>query len=297
MLELHQRGIEDMKMGFQISEKPGGGGWKDLEHTLGQAFKNGVGKHGWDVECLNYIDDVTKFDVVGFIGVKNSFLAGKCDEERVPYIYFDKPYNRSKNWWKIAYGGHQPTKFLGKLKMPGDRRKAEGWEFKGWRKPTKNGHVLIAGSSLKYHVYHHLEHPTPYWQSIVDALGKITDRTVLYRPKKSWHDATKIPGADFSSEDNIVDDLRGAHAMVTYGSNSVMEAILAGIPSICLGDAVTAPLSSRTLNDVVNPKEANVEEIHALLNDLAYCQWRVEEINDGKFWSTLDGCLQISKAL
>jgi len=287
-----------MKIGFQVPEKrPERGGWKELEYALGQAFKRGAEMHGWEVHCLGYIEDVTQFDVVGFIGVKQVFLSGNCDKAGVPYIYFDKPYNREKNWWKISYGGHQPTKYLGKLNSPSDRREAEGWCFKGWRPKTKKGHVLIAGSSLKYHMFHHLEHPTPYWQDVVDRLAKITDRKVLYRPKKSWHHAEKLPGSDFSTEYNILDDLRGAHAMVTYGSNAVMEAITAGIPAICLGDAVTAGISSRTLEDVISPKEASAEEVNAILNDLAYCQWSTDEINDGKFWSTLNGCVQIRKAL
>ncbi len=288
-----------MKMGFQIpSKKPVGGGWKELEYDLGQAFKNGAKKMGgWDVHCLDFVDDVRDYDVVGFIGVKQDFLRRKCRDGNVPYIYFDKPYNRNKKWWKISYGGHQPTKFLGKLGLPADRRKSEGWEFKGWRPYTPNGHILIAGSSLKYHVFHDLEHPTAFWDKVVKDLGKITDRPILYRPKKSWHQATPLDGSTFSTKYNINDDLKGAHGMVTYGSNAVMEAIMAGIPSICLGDAVAAPISSRELVDAIEPREASVKEVHVLLNDLAYCQFSVEEINDGAFWSMLDGCIQISKTL
>lgn len=286
-----------MKMGFQIPERPGGGGWKDLEYTLGQAFKNGAKKHGWDVRCCDFVEDVTAYDVVGFIGVKQAFLAKRCDEAGVPYIYFDKAYNRKTNWWKISYGGHQPTKFLGKVRMSDARRKAEGWEFKGWRAPTDTGHVLIAGSSLKYHVYHNLEHPTPFWEKVVEELGTVTNRHILYRPKKSWHGATPLEGTSYSVEIGINQDLKGAHAMVTYGSNAVMEAMMAGIPSICLGDAVAAPISSRSLSDVNNPREASVQEVHALLNDLAHCQFSIEEFNQGLFWDMLDGSIQISKTL
>jgi len=286
-----------MKMYFQIRPNPDSGGWRKLEYDLGQAFKNGVAKHGWNVTLSEEVPDVAAYDIIGFIGVKKSDLAAKCDLLKVPYIYFDKAYNRNPDWWKISYGSHQPTKFLGQLRMPDDRRKAEGWEFKGWRKPTKDGHVLIAGSSLKYHVYHNLEHPTKFWQDVVDRLHALTKREILYRPKKSWHEAEKLPGSEFSTEIGIRADLRGAHAMVTYGSNAVMEALFDGIPTICLGEAVIAPISSRALEDVNNPREASVEEVHTLLNDLAYCQWSVSEINDGKFWGMLDGSIQISKTL
>ncbi len=132
---------------------------------------------------------------------------------------------------------------------------------------------------------------------MVRKLGKITDRRILYRPKKSWHQAEPLAGSDFSTEFNIFDDLVGAHAMVTYGSNAVMEAILCGIPSICLGDAVAAPFSSRTLGDVVEPMEPPVEQVLNVLNDLAHCQWKVGEIYNGDFWSMMDGCIQISKTV
>lgn len=288
-----------MKVAVQLPEEPNRGGWKNLEYDLGQAFKHGAKKMGgWDVHVLDFVEEPGDFDIVGFVGVKQNYLRKRCAEAGVPYIYFDKPYNREKGWWKISYGGHQPTKFLGLVGMDDKRRKkTTNWNFTGWRPWTQDGHVLIAGSSLKYHIFHDLEHPTPFWDEVIRKLGKITDRRILYRPKKSWHQAEKIEGSEFSTEFSIYDDLKGAHAMVTYGSNAVMEAIICGVPSICLGDAVAAPFSSRILGDAVEPLEAPAEKVNAVLNDLAHCQWKVGEIHNGDFWSMMDGCIQISKTL
>jgi hypothetical protein len=98
-----------------------------------------------------------------------------------------------------------------------------------------------------------------------------TDRPIIYRPKPSFKDAQPIEGTEFSTGDETINDaLWGAHALVTHGSNACFEAALLGVPSIVLGDAVAAPISSRSLDDDREPLRGKREQWFA---NLAYHQF------------------------
>lgn len=273
------------------------GNWRASENRAIQAFEQGTkkAKKGCEVICSPRIEDPSQYDMVGIFGVRNKDLICACQEASVPFVYFDKAYNRDKKWWKLSVCAHHPTKYIGMLGNPDDRRKAQRWDYKPWRKLSTKSHILIAGSSLKYHNLYELPHPTKYWTMIVKELKLLTNRRILYRPKKSWQDATPIAGTEFSKADSIIDDLRGAHCMITHGSNACFEALQEGIPAIVLGNGVTRPISSSVINEyhIETPIEAQDAGKDMVLNNLAYFQWSVEELSTGIFWKTVDACLRI----
>lgn len=78
--------------------------------------------------------------------------------------------------------------------------------------------------------------------------------------------------------------LDDCHAMVTFGSNACFEAVLSGVPSIVLGDAVMRSISSTDLADVLNPRLATDAERYQVLTALSYCQFREAEWRDGTAW-------------
>ena len=270
-------------------------GWGVLETKLGNALKKGLAKHGVDVRLVTERIDPKEHECVGIVGVKSWKMAQACNAANTPYLYFDKAYNRDKAWWKISYGSHQPTWWIDKLAYGDDRRLAQGWDVAPWRAKNDDGHILIAGSSAKYHRFFDLLDPTEYWSDVVRQLQALTRRKILYRPKKSWHDATPLLGTEFSKVDLIKDDLAGAHAMITNGSNSCFEALTLGIPAIVLGQGFTLPISSESVGSVLDPYEAPYEDRIEILNNLAYCQWSMVEIAEGDFWQTIEDCRQLTQ--
>jgi len=63
-----------------------------------------------------------------------------------------------------------------------------------------------------------------------------------------------------------------------------MEALLVGVPSIVLGNAVARNISSRTLAEIERPYLATMEEREQLLNDIGYYNWNNTELASGKVW-------------
>jgi hypothetical protein len=89
------------------------------------------------------------------------------------------------------------------------------------------------------------------------------------------------------SRRSLVDELVGAHALVVVSGGSSIAALLAGVPAVVLGDAPTKGISSILIDEIERPRLATCDEVEALLNDLAYCQWCIDEFTSGEAWDFL----------
>ncbi len=265
-------------------------GRKQQEKLLAAALARG----GPEVVVLEEGDMRVDCDAYCIIGVKAAYLMRALEAEGLPYLYWDKAYNRDwSRWWRVSVCSHQPTRYFADRKWPLDRAERQGWpaRMKPWR--TDGDHVLYAGMSLKYNLYQGIGDPTEYAERVVAELRTKTERRIVYRPKPSWHEAEPVDGADFSHSRtkrkgaDIYSDLKGAHILVTHGSSACFEAMLDGVPSIVLGDAVLRPISSTSLDDVDRPRLATQPERLQLLAALAYWQWSLEEMARGELWETI----------
>lgn len=270
-----------MKVVFYASQK-------EREIALADAFVRGCVAHSIDAEVRTLkpkgpvpID----VDVVCMVGVKSRELWRQYRAAGIHTLYFDKSYSRNGwNCWRVSINAHHPTALLGNLTLPSDRFDRLKLDVKPWRAPN-HGHILFAGSSAKYHEFYSLLDPTAYASRLVKRLAKATSRGVIYRPKPSWTGAVAILGTIYSPpEQSIQDVLRGAHALVTHGSNACFEAMLAGVPSIILGDAVAKPISSTDCASAEDPRLATDEERRQLLSNIAYFQWTLPEMASGEAW-------------
>jgi hypothetical protein len=270
--------------------------WQSLEYDLMEAFSRSAQDRGYRVERTARIIDPASYDMVVFMGVKNQDVLKRAEADGVPYVYFDKAYNRIKKWWRMSYCAHNPTEYLMWLDRPSYRREGQGWEPKPWQHKPE-GHIVLAGSSAKYHKLHNLPDPESYWAGVVKELREYTDRKILYRPKKSYRDARPLAGTSFSEKEFIEDDLKGAYAMITHGSNACFEALMGGIPAVVLGNGITRGLSTMRVSEVNDPLTCDDESKLDLLNDLAYFQWTTKEIEQGEFWTTIDDCAKLREVI
>lgn len=278
-----------MKIVFFASDKP-------RERILADAFGYGVRKHGDEFSVTPLTPELVPVDadVVCMVGVKSRELFKMHQQAGTHVVYLDKGYVREaakspvKLWkyWRVAMDDHQPTERLMRRELPWERWDDLRIVLPAWRKTGT--HVLIAGSSEKYHQFYGLHHPTKWANKLVKALRGFTDRPIVYRPKPSWRDAEPIEGTRYSrGEETIADALADCHVMVTHGSNACFEAQLGGIPTITLGPAVTNPISSRGQDSVEDPYLASYSERQRLLQNLAWWQWTLPEMAQGACWEFL----------
>jgi len=266
---------------------------KKREQDLAEAFIAGVEKRGDKGFVFKTIENDARFpvpwpDVVAMVGVKSRDRYRECQDKGIHTIMLDKSYQRHGGWewWRCAINAHHPTATLMDINRPRDRM--ADVELSDWRKPTKRGHIVIAGSSAKYHRFYDLPEPTKWATDLVAEIRKHTDRPIIYRPKPSWHDAVPIDGTSYSKlPDTIGDVLKGAHALVTHGSNACFEAVVAGVPCIILGDGVAKPISSTDIADIERPYLAPNYDRQRWLAALSYCQWTLEEFKSGEAWAEI----------
>jgi hypothetical protein len=134
--------------------------------------------------------------------------------------------------------------------------------------------------------------PTEYNGRLIAEIRKYTRRPIIYRPKPSWRDARAIRGARYSPpHEQLGSLLESVHCLITHGSNACLDAMMLGVPSIILGEAVMAPISSRSVSEIEHPRLARMNERRQLLGNLAYHQWTEAEMASGAAWGVIKGWL------
>ena len=287
-----------MRVGIHHSQK-------ELDSRLAECFADGVRAHG-DTVIVGYEDAGEPVDAAYVFGVKAREQFGVFRSAGAVTVMLDKGYVRRTasheglgkacEFWRVAVGAHHPTGYLSVLRSPSDRWERLGIDVAPWR--SEGDQIILAGSSGKYHEFNGLEDPTEYARKLVRRIQKLTGRPLIYRPKPSWRDAVPIAGALYSRHpDKLIDLLDGAHALVTNGSNSCFEAVVAGVPCVVLGDAVARPISSTSIHDVLAPRLAGEEERMQWFFDLAYCQWTMDEFASGEAWGHIRSLVHAQQSL
>lgn len=272
---------------------------KAREGNLAEAFATGARVHGDEVvvrELSGEPQVAEGCEAACMIGVKSRELFQANWAAGIHTVMFDKGYSRHKapgpirgwEYWRVSVDAHHPTANLMKVKRPTDRLERLGLEIFPWRETGE--HILLAGSSAKYHEFYGLKEPTTFAKDVVRALRAITDRPIIYRPKPSWRDAVPITKTRFSVlPESMMDVLTNAWATVTHGSNACFESVISGIPCIVLGDGVAKPISSTSLDEIAAPRLASDEERTEWAASLAYQQWTLAEFYSGEAWATIKG--------
>tara|TARA_R110001592_G_scaffold192795_9_gene439794 strand:+ start:3295 stop:4686 length:1392 start_codon:yes stop_codon:yes gene_type:complete len=83
-------------------------------------------------------------------------------------------------------------------------------------------------------------------------------------------------------------DLKEAYCTVAPASAVSIESILAGVPTFCSDFSPAAPVGNLDLSKINKPYFPDEKLIKKWLNHLSYCQFSVEEIEDGTAWNILN---------
>jgi hypothetical protein len=200
-------------------------------------------------------------------------------------------------YYRVSLDAFMPIKRI--ERMMSERIDPSRWLATGMapqdRVPRDEGLIVYCGSSQKYCDFHGLGDEHDYAEAVIKMIRKRVGPKVklIYRPKPSFAEATPIEGTEFSRPPiNLANHLRRARCLVTHGSHSGIDAILAGVPAICLGPCAAVPVSSTSI-DVLRGAAPyfypdRVTRFHWLAA-LGWWQWRESEMRDGSMWRWLRG--------
>jgi len=271
---------------------------KSREAIIGAAMQAGARKHGIDFEIVHKYEGVIEdADIAVTIAVKGP-TKQIMEEYRAAgkhVIYIDKGYYRINSGdpdnplshWRVAVDAYQPLAYFQDIPRPPDR-----WDMLSrtiHKRRNEGNDIVFAGSSEKYHRLHELPHPTEYAKMIINQIRiqRPTSR-IIYRPKPSWKAATEIEGTTFSGgKRKLIMELAEACALVTHGSNAALDSLMFGVPVLVLGKGIASPLSMRRMEDLRTPWIPKRRTIQQWGQDVAYCQWTLDEMRSGEAWATI----------
>lgn len=231
-------------------------------------------------------------DLAVFYGLSGKLTKAFNDyQKRKALVFLDLGYfdrvsgGRRLGYHKVAVNARHPTDYFQRRRHDSSRLDRLGIKLAPWRADTSSGHILVAGMAPKACAAACI--PTNAWETeTIAKLRKITRRRIVYRPKPNWANAKALQGADFSppGKRSLLDDLRGAHCIVSHNSNANVEALVAGIPSFTVAGAAL-PMSQTDLTLIESPcMDVDREQ---WLRDLTYTQWNVPELCTKEPWMHL----------
>lgn len=240
----------------------------DFKRRLFERVAKSTGGAVYDVRTLkNYPDDI--IPIVGCSTYLRPIVLKWMHYGR-PFIYWDRGYMRRcfATWLpRGSHGGYyrwhlnafQMTKIYD---VPPDRFKKLNIETMSWRGPGE--HIVVAAPPPNYEIYHGIEDWT---ERTVKTLETLTKRPIKVRYK--------------SDTRPLWADLEGAHALVTHGSITAVEAVVMGCPVFVHPDSAAAPVGRTRLEDIESPIRPDREK---WLASLAYCQYNEAEVVRGDVW-------------
>jgi len=227
-------------------------------------------------------------------GLAHYGLRGRTREAFIVYkkqkfaVYVDLGYWGRKEggsyagYHKIAVNSRHPDKYFRNRDMPSDRFDHFGLPIKPWKKDGK--HILVAGMGAKAAPIEGFK-PSEWEEAAVKEIKRYTDRPIIYRPKPSWSDPIPIEGTRFSHRNQSLEEvLENCWAVVSHHSNACVDALMEGVPAFCY-HGVAKPMGLQELALIEQPLYP--DDRQQWCANIAYTQWKVDEIQSGAMWRHL----------
>jgi hypothetical protein len=239
-------------------------------------------------------------DAVATLGILRGtgLMLKQAKQQGIDYYYMDHAYYNpgysGKGWMRITKNGHACTTL-----KPCDANAYNGFaasQDKNMMQPwagAKGDKIIVCPPT---HAVQWFLDAHNWENSIIEQLKNILpeeqhDRIVV-RPKP------KEPIVDERGNllelrvnpqtGSLAEDLEQACCVIAYNSMVALEATLKGIPVITSEHSCCTHVSFQ-LEDIANPQMFDREPANrqAVLNWLAYNQWKISSIEDGTAWSRL----------
>jgi len=223
--------------------------------------------------------------------------------KNLPNYPHPKAYHRF-SWWSYFYDEGE----YNADNCPPDRwykiQKEQDIEIKDWQQPGDAILLLLqrpGDSSLKNLLKKHGTYDA-FLANTLKEIRKNTDRKIIVRlhpirVEKQLEIINRCSVSNFEISQNtkgagllnggegLYEDFRRSWAIIGFNTNALTESACEGIPTFSLCPSSMAwPVSNKSLTTLEKPE---VFDRQQWLNNLAYCQWRTDEIEQGLPWQHL----------
>lgn len=176
------------------------------------------------------------------------------------FYRLDHAYVGRLEYYRMTRNDFQPSRIK---ERPADRWETLQRKFHLRMGPWRKGkHILVTLSDQRTYDFFGVG---KWGDFIKSEIKKHTDREVILRPRES-----KV---------SLGEQLRDAWCLVTFSSNTVIDALLAGVPVFPLGPSIARPMGLADVSQIESPiYPENREEF---FRHMSYCQFTNEEFKSG----------------
>lgn len=165
--------------------------------------------------------------------------------------------------------------------MPSDRVEKLGVELK----PYREGNSVVLCGQVPWDASVDGTDHLAWIEYTAERLRSFTKRPIIFRPHPKAAGAYRPLNGVYVSTGPITEDLKDAHAVVTYNSNAGVEALIDGLPVFASDrGSMCWEVANRSLVSIDVPNKPDRQQ---WLNDLCYAQWNLDEFRSGEAWASL----------
>lgn len=245
------------------------------------AFKQGLQRHG--INARRVLQGSCPIaDLVVFWGHRrHAIIEAQC-QNGFDYLVMERGYfgDRMETWTSCGFNGLNGRAQFHNENSPADRWLPHVKLMKPWR-TTPGEYVLIMGQVAGDASIKDVD-ITNWYRYVYETAEATFDLPVCFRP----HPLSR-QDAPFDDVHIVTGELRKAlgraHVAITYNSNSGVDAALAGIPVIAFD---RGSMAWEIAAHEVEPATI-MPERSGWAQNLAYCQWTMDEIRSGIAWDHL----------
>lgn len=192
---------------------------------------------------------------------------------------------RRDHLWRVAMDHVNRRGYFGIMNNDDARAKKLGLQLQPWR--HTGSHILVSLQRSDSGQWDSPEVAAVWLDRVIEELRSVTSRPIVIRPhprqvfRSKWTDiAVQTPSRlpDTYDDYDFPDSLSDAWAVINWSSNPGIIAAMSGVPVFTGPDSLAAPVACQDLTMIENPSRPDRQQ---WLNDLAYCEWTVEEIAQG----------------
>ena len=244
------------------------------QQAWGDAFAEGLRKRGWRVTVQADYDPA---DLVVIWGTRRQDWVSRQKANGGDTCILERGYLGDRfAWTSVSFGGalNGRAEFRGVRDDPGRFEKHFANLMKPWRDP--GSYALLIGQVPGDMSIRHVNIET-WYQRNADALKK-AGWEVRFRqhPLADRRGVTRAAGIERTQGGSLHQDMEGAGLVVTFNSNTGVEAALFGSPVIACDEGSMAwPIAGHEITDVIRPYR------YEWASRLAWKQFSEDEIRSG----------------
>lgn len=277
--ELRLRGVADrsVRMAYLVAH-PG------HQTEWATAFGAGLKRHGWKTSIGI---EPNESDLLVFWGIRRQEIIAEQKRRGGEVCILERGYLGDRfKWTSVSFGGglNGRGEFRGISKDASRFERHFGHLMQPWRR--QDGYALLIGQVAGDMSLKAVNGDLSRWYIETSNALRKAGHDVRFRP----HPGTikrgtpiHVPTGVKMTSGTLVDAIAGASIVVTYNSNTGVESVLAGAPTVAADVGSMAwPMTSHNVGD-----EPVTPDRSQWASDLAWKQWQLAEMESGECWDAV----------